>query len=133
MMWRNTFVPIRANVVGLVPFALSCLGCRVRIVVEASKVNNVTINTKNPGATLIPCVRVGSNVPNARKPFNDVVWHPTSTVAERTSVGSAVNMSSSKVTTALFNPKLRKEKGSALWKKMKMMMIWAGFSIRNAV
>ena len=114
IMWRNTFVQIRANVAGLVPFALSCLGCPVTIVVECSKVNNVTISTKSPGAKLGPCVRDGSNAPNARNPFGCVRNGPKSTIAERISAGSVVNMSSSKITFVLFNPKPRKEKESAL-------------------
>ena len=128
-MWRITFAQIRANVVGLVPFVLNYPGCPVTIVVESSRVNNVMISTKSPGAKLIPCVRVGSNAPNARKPFDDILRHPTSTVAEKINVGSAVKLSSSKIITVLFNPKPRKEKESALKKRE----IRGGFSIRNAM
>ena len=108
LIGRLTFAQIRANVAGLVPFVLSCPGCHVIIVVECSNVSNVTISTKSPGAKLGPCVRVGSNAPNARKPFGRVVRHRRSTTAERKSVGSAASLSSSRVTTVSFNPKPRK-------------------------
>ena len=57
---------------------------------------------KEPRGKLDPCVRVGSNAPNARKPFDGVVRHPRSTIAERISAGSVVNLSSSMATTVLY-------------------------------
>ena len=104
----------------LCPNTCKCCGCRP-ICPELSwmpcndcgrmfKSRQCYRSAQSPGAKLGPCVKTGSNAPNARKLFVGVMPHRKNMSAERKSAGSAANLSNSKITNVLFNPKRKKKK-----------------------